>query len=226
MNGVFERKLFPLYLGIADAAAGDADQGDNGDAENRQKRGLAAHVVLDLNADIRADRHADRHGEGKAANVLGDFGDRQHIACQRHRGRIAHGVHRAHVKANDNQRAEQRERDKAGKGQAEQRQKQQIDMIAVEVIQQTPCDRTKQDGRHGHCGQHDTDFRAGDADFLTIDGDNGDGCIKRCQNQQVCDKEKDKFSVPDFFCFFHVHKAPLWVSIKKYSGNCHYIRIT
>ena len=90
-----------------------------------------------------------------------------------------------------------------------------VDMVAVEVIQQIPCDRTKQDGRHGHCGQHDTDFRAGDADFLTIDGDNGDGCIKRCQNQQVCDKEKDKFSVPDFFCFFHVHKAPLWVSIKK-----------
>lgn len=124
MDGVFKRKLFPFYLGIADAAAGNANQSDYGDAENRQEGGFAAHVVLYLNADIGADRHADGYRKSKAADALGDFGHRQHIAGQRHGGRAADRVYRAHVQANDNQRTEQRKRDKAGEGQAEQHQKQ------------------------------------------------------------------------------------------------------
>ena len=88
--------------------------------------------------------------------------------------------------------------------QAEQGQKDQIHMVAVEVIQQIARRRPEQNGGRRHGGEHDAHPGAGDANFLAVHRDDGDGGIKGRQHQQVGDKEKDEPSVPDFFSFFHI----------------------
>ena len=60
-----------------------------------------------------------------------------------------------------------------------------------------------------------------DPDFLTVDRDNWNGCVKCCQYQQIGDEQKDKLSVPDFLWFFHLDDTPFYCN--QTSGNCHHI---
>lgn len=80
------------------------------------------------------------------------------------------------------------ESDKRRKGQTEQSQKQQIDPITVEVIQQIASDGTEQDGRDRHGGQHDPDFGTGDANLFAVDRDNGNACKQKVKQKlsEIC----------------------------------------
>lgn len=73
IDGITDRKLFALHFGITDTAAGNTDQSGNRNAEDSEKRCLAAHVILDLQPDIGADSHTDGNGEGEAADALGEI---------------------------------------------------------------------------------------------------------------------------------------------------------
>lgn len=165
-------------------------------------------MTLHLQAHIGAHRHADGYSERKPANALGDFGGGQNIARQRHGGGAAHRVHRAHIQTDDNERAEQGEGQECREGQAEQRQEHRIDPVAVEVVQQISGHRAEEDGGHRHGGKHNTHLGTGNADLLAVDGDDGDGRIKRGQNQQVCYEQQNEPPVPDFLTRIH-GKAPL-----------------
>lgn len=211
IDGVPQGELFPLYLGVLDAAAGHADEGCHRDAEDGEERGLAAEVVLHLNAHIGAHGHADGDGEGKAADALGDLVHRQHIAGQSHGGRAAHRVDGAHVEPHHDQQPEHRKGDEGREGQAEQGQKNQVYPVAVEVIQQIAGHGAEQNGGHRHGGEHDADFGAGDADFLAVYRDDGDGRVKRRQNQKIGDEQQNEFPVPDSGRSFHINKAPFSV---------------
>ena len=196
INGVLQGELLPLCLGILDPAAGDAHQGHHRDGKDRQERGLAVQVVLHLDAHIGAHRHADGDGEGKAADALGDLGGGEHVPGQGHGGRAADGVHRPHIQADDHQSPKYGKDQKGRKGQAEQSQEEQIDPVAVKIVQQIARHRPEEDGGQGHGGEDDAHPGAGDADFLTVDGDDGDGSVKGCQDQEIGQKEEHKFRVP------------------------------
>ena len=123
---------------------------------------------------------------------------------QGHGGGTAHRIHHPHIQPHKNQGYKGREDNKGREGQAEQGQKDQIHMVAVEVIQQIARRRPEQNGGRRRGGEHDAHPGAGDANFLAVHRDDGDGGIKGRQHQQVGDKEKDEPSVPDFFSFFHI----------------------
>mgnify|MGYP000749663693 CR=1 FL=1 len=221
VDGFLDRKLLSFYFGIFHSAAGHADQSGYSNAEDGKEGRTAVHVALHLQPHKRSHRHTDGHGKGKTADTLGDLGDRQYITGQCHGGGAAHRVYHAHVEPHHNQQAKYREGKKGGEGQAEQGKKQQVYMVAIEVIQQIACHRSKQHRGHRHGGQDNAHLGPSDSDFLTVDGDNGNGGIKRRQYKQICDKEKDKPSVPDFLGWFHAAQTPL--CYPKYSGKCHYI---
>ena len=221
VDGITNRELFPLHLGIADPAAGDTDQSSHRNGKNRQEGGLAAHVFLHLESHIGTQGHSNGDGKGKPANALCNLGAGQHVAGQRHGGETTYGIYSAHIQADDNQRAEYGKENKSRERQAEQRQKQQVYPIAVEVVQQISRHWAKEDRRHGHSGQHNADFRPGDSDFLAIDGDGG---VKSCQYQQIGNKEENELSASDFFSFSHAYEALLPIKAK-YSSACHRISI-
>lgn len=160
-------------------------------------------MALDLQTHIGAYRHTDGNGKSKAADAFGDFGGRQYIAGQCHGCRTTYGINGAHVQSNHDQSAEQGEGNERREGKAEQGQKQQINPIAVKVIQRIPGHRTEQNGGYRHSRQDDANPGTGNPNLLAVDRDNGDGGIKGSQHQQVCKEKKDKSSIPDFLIFFH-----------------------
>ena len=81
-----------------------------------------------------------------------------------------------------------REGDERRKGQAEQREENDIYLESVEVVQQITGHGPEQHRRHAHGGQHDADLRASDAYLLTVDGDDWDGRVECRQHQQVSDE--------------------------------------
>ena len=180
IDGIPDGKLLPFHLGVMNPAAGYADQSGYRNGKNREERGLATHVFLHLKTHIGSQRHADGYGKGKPADALCDFRPGQNVAGQRHSGGPADRIDGAHVQSDDDQCAKDGKGDKGREGQAEQRQKQQIDPIAVEVIQEITSHRAEQNGGNGHSRQYDSDFRASDADLLTINRDDGNGCVESC----------------------------------------------
>ena len=86
VDGIADRELLALYLGILDAAAGHANQGGHRDAEDGHERGFAAQVALHLQAHEGTGGHADGNGKGEAADAFGDLFLGQHVTGQRHGG--------------------------------------------------------------------------------------------------------------------------------------------
>ena len=115
VNGIADRKLFAGDFRIPNTAAGNTDECGHRDAEDGQKRGLAAHVALYLQSHIGANSHADGYSEGKAADTFGDFLNGQNISSQCHGSRTTDRVYSAHIQPNDDQNPEDRKAMKAGK---------------------------------------------------------------------------------------------------------------
>ena len=59
IDGIFDGEFFSFYFWIFDSAAGYADQSNDGNGQDCQKRCFAVQVVLHLNAYIRAYCHAE-----------------------------------------------------------------------------------------------------------------------------------------------------------------------
>lgn len=178
VNGIADRKLFAGDFRIPNTAAGNTDECGHRDAEDGQKRGLAAHVALYLQSHIGANSHADGYSEGKAADTFGDFLNGQNISSQCHGSRTTDRVYSAHIQPNDDQNPEDRKGDESRERKAKQSKEQQINPITVEVVQQIPGYRAEQDGGYRHSGENNPDFGPGDTDLLTVDGNDGDRCVE------------------------------------------------
>ena len=82
--------------------------------------------------------------------------DGEDVAGQSHGSRSAYRVHDSHIEANHNQESKYWKRNKCGKRQTKQSQKEQIYVIAVEIIQQVARHRPEQNRRYRHSSEHNT----------------------------------------------------------------------
>ena len=115
IDGIFDGEFFSFYFWIFDSAAGYADQSNDGNGKDCQKRCFAVQVVLHLNAYIRAYCHADGNGKCKSADAFRDFRRGQHITGQCNGGRTADRIYSTHIQTDHDKRAKNGERDETGK---------------------------------------------------------------------------------------------------------------